>query len=345
MAAPALDLRGLARIAAQKYGVPPELFLRQLQQESGFNPKAVSPAGARGVAQFMPATARGMGVNLYDNDPRDDILGSARLMAQHLKTFGNYEDAAEAYNAGPGAVVRGPGAKYAETRNYIAAIMGGGARAPQQAAAPPPVAATPRSALEGVLGQRQINAKALLGALYNPQRRAAVLAGKMPPAVDYQRLAGMLTQARSAPQVGVPDLGSADPHAGHDHGPIATGPTQFAADPTGGYGWAQDIAKRYGLQVTSTLRDASKQARIYGGTGKRAQFTSRHLVPGAAADISGSPEQMRRLAEWAGRSGLFAEVFYDPWGQFDNGKYSPKGIGGHDDHVHLSAGAPLFRKR
>ena len=65
---------------------------------------------------------------------------------------------------------------------------------------------------------------------------------------------------------------------------------------------------------------------------------SRHLVRGAAADIAGSPDAMRRLAEWAIRSGRFAEVFYDPVGQWDNGRFSRQGIGGHSDHAHLSYG-------
>lgn len=121
----------IARKAAKKYGLDPNLFLRQINQESGFNPRAVSPAGAEGIAQFMPATAASMGVNPWD--PTSALYGAARLMASLKKEFpGHYGQALGAYNAGSGAVKEaireGHGQWYfylpAETRNYISSIMG-----------------------------------------------------------------------------------------------------------------------------------------------------------------------------------------------------------------------------
>lgn len=116
--------------AALKAGIDPNLFTRQINQESGFNPNAVSPAGAEGIAQFMPATAAAMGVNPWD--PTSALNGAARLMAQLNKQFGNYAMALAAYNAGPGAVQsainQGGNNWYSylptETRNYVAIIMG-----------------------------------------------------------------------------------------------------------------------------------------------------------------------------------------------------------------------------
>jgi hypothetical protein len=112
----------------------------------------------------------------------------------------------------------------------------------------------------------------------------------------------------------------------------ASGPVSFAAAPD--YRWAEQLARQYGLRLASAFRDPDHNRSVGGSP------TSRHMVYGAAADLAGPPDAMRRLAEWAGNSGLFAEVFYDPWGQWDNGRYSPHGIGGHTDHVHLSLGAP-----
>lgn len=121
----------IARQAAISAGINPDAFVRQIQQESGFNPNAVSPAGAVGIAQFMPATAAGMGVNPYD--PEQALKGAARLMANLASQFGgDYAKALAAYNAGPGmvqsAVAQGGGNWLAytpfETQNYVHVIWG-----------------------------------------------------------------------------------------------------------------------------------------------------------------------------------------------------------------------------
>ena len=125
------DYVGMARQAAIDAGISPDAFQRQIQQESGFNPGAGSPAGAEGIAQFMPGTAASMGVNPYD--PSSALPGAARLMAGLAAQFGgDYSKALAAYNAGPGAVqsaVAQGGASWlsfmpAETQNYVAIIMG-----------------------------------------------------------------------------------------------------------------------------------------------------------------------------------------------------------------------------
>jgi soluble lytic murein transglycosylase-like protein len=116
--------------AATYYGISPYLFERQINQESGFNPWALSPAGAEGIAQFMPATAASMGVNPWD--PVSALWGAARLMAQLNNQFGNYAMALAAYNAGPGAVqyaINAGGNNWYyylpyETQNYVSVIMG-----------------------------------------------------------------------------------------------------------------------------------------------------------------------------------------------------------------------------
>lgn len=117
--------------AAVSAGIDPNLFERQINQESGYNPWAVSPAGAEGIAQFMPGTAASMGVNPWD--PTSALYGAARLMAQNSNMFGgNYAQALAAYNAGPGAVQyainAGGGNWYAylpaETQHYVSVIMG-----------------------------------------------------------------------------------------------------------------------------------------------------------------------------------------------------------------------------
>lgn len=113
-----------ARAAARKYGIPEDLFLRLVQQESGWNPRARSHKGATGLAQLMPGTAAKLGVNPHD--PVQNLHGGARYLRMMYNQFGNWNLALAAYNAGPGAVQKYNGIPpYRETRNYVRIIAGG----------------------------------------------------------------------------------------------------------------------------------------------------------------------------------------------------------------------------
>jgi soluble lytic murein transglycosylase-like protein len=113
----------VAKAAARKHGVPEDLFLRLVQQESGWNPGAVSVKGATGLAQLMPGTAEILGVDI--NDPEANLEGGARYLRMMYDKFGSWKLALAAYNAGPGAVEQHDGIPpYAETENYVKAILG-----------------------------------------------------------------------------------------------------------------------------------------------------------------------------------------------------------------------------
>ncbi len=110
--------------ASQRFNVGAALLAAQIYAESGFNPFARSPAGAQGIAQFMPGTARAYGLrNPFDAEAA--IHAQARLMRDNLRRFASVPLALAAYNAGPGAVARcmciPP---YPETRAYVAKILG-----------------------------------------------------------------------------------------------------------------------------------------------------------------------------------------------------------------------------
>jgi hypothetical protein len=120
----------IARQDANAMGINADLFVRQIQQESGFDPNAVSSAGAIGIAQFMPVTAAQYGIDPHD--PVQSLNAAARYMANYNSIYGDYAKALAAYNAGAGAVdsaVSSGGSNWraylpAETQNYIAVIMG-----------------------------------------------------------------------------------------------------------------------------------------------------------------------------------------------------------------------------
>ena len=114
-----------ARSVARRHGVPEDLFLRLIRQESGWNAGARSHKGALGLAQLMPGTARQLGVN--PADPQQNLEGGARYLAMQYRRFGSWRLALAAYNAGPGAVEQHGGVPpYRETRNYVRAILGRG---------------------------------------------------------------------------------------------------------------------------------------------------------------------------------------------------------------------------
>lgn len=150
MAAPAGEVPAEAALVAQRAGVPtglhvqampavyaakvaelsarfdlsPALIEALVWQESRWRADAVSPVGARGLAQLMPGTAREMGVD--PGDPFANLEGGARYLREQLDRFGgDVEKALAAYNAGPGRVLSAGGVpRIRETQNYVAAVMG-----------------------------------------------------------------------------------------------------------------------------------------------------------------------------------------------------------------------------
>lgn len=121
-AGPAYWQGRIAALAA-KYDLSPALLEAVVWQESRWRTDARSPAGARGLTQLMPGTARQMGVDI--DDPHANLEGGARYLRMQLDTFGgDLEKALAAYNAGPGRVHKARGIPpIRETRDYVAAIL------------------------------------------------------------------------------------------------------------------------------------------------------------------------------------------------------------------------------
>lgn len=115
---------GLIRAAASRYGLSADLVHAVVRAESDYDPDCVSSAGAMGLMQLMPDTARGLGV-ADAWDPAQNLLGGCRYLRAQLDRFGDLSLALAAYNAGPGAVTRHGGIPpYHETQRYVRRVLG-----------------------------------------------------------------------------------------------------------------------------------------------------------------------------------------------------------------------------
>ena len=118
------ELEPMINRSAAAYNVDPSLVKAVIANESGFNSNAVSPVGAQGLMQLMPETAASLGVT-NSFDPAQNIAGGTRYLRGLFDRFGDWRLAVAAYNAGPGAVSKYGGVPpYAETRSYVANVMG-----------------------------------------------------------------------------------------------------------------------------------------------------------------------------------------------------------------------------
>ncbi|MCD5350667.1 lytic transglycosylase domain-containing protein [Kineosporia mesophila] len=108
--------------AGKRYGLDPALLSAVAKTESNYNASAKSPAGAQGLMQLMPGTARELGVDPMV--PAQAVDGAARYLSDQLRTFGRVDLALAAYNAGPGAVRKYDGVPpYTETENYVRRVQ------------------------------------------------------------------------------------------------------------------------------------------------------------------------------------------------------------------------------
>lgn len=300
------NYREEARKAASKYGLDPDIFERQIGAESNFNPKARSGAGAVGIAQIMPGTAKSWGVD--PTDPLASLDAAAKNMAQYVRKYGGYENALRAYNAGPGAIEKSKG--YRETNAYVAKILNGKTpKAGPAPDAPDPVVSTERgpdtfdaagydralkkAALAQYLQRRNPKSVLLTSGILTtnaPDRAAFTKQGDLSIKVEAgavktdspkssQDSGDGFRGSRVLEQFHDPvggrdegkEIGAIGGHGGHVH--VAAGPKTLKVFSQ----WAQDD----GLKITST-------------TGGKHTPGSYHYA-GKAIDVAGDPKAMRRF--------------------------------------------------
>jgi len=291
------DLRAEARRIAAKYRLDPGIFERQIEAESGFNPNARSPAGAQGIAQFMPATARAYGVNTAD--PISSLDGAARYLRDNLKrTGGSYAEALSIYNSG-----RPDGYKsIPETRNYVQRILGGTSpksAAPTANSAPSAAVAQPAAPVDRSESLQQY------------------LATRGRPGALLGLAQSLATDKATAPAASAGAAGAATTHtATFSTPPSASGVAKFDGKLVAA--WikpALEYARQHGWKgtVNSGYRSFADQTRIYNSGVRPAARpgTSNHegtQYPRGAVDVSDAPTLARilqkspygRRLQWAG---------------------------------------------
>jgi hypothetical protein len=301
------NYKRIAAKEARRAGISPKAFVRQIRQESGFNPNARSPAGARGIAQFMPGTAKGLGVN--PDNPREALRGSAKLMASYQKKYGSYRKALIAYNAGPGRV-NGP--LPAETRNYIRTILPGGE----------PKRPTRRGGGGGGTRSsertRRIPGKS--NAALRQQVAASYFAERGRPGA-LLRLSEGLKGAKDVPGRTVTSKGVGQPKGGSQR-PSGKGKPNIVE--------LGKLAQGMGLRVGEQSK--------FGGKPTGGHAPNSWHYKDRAIDVGGDPKKLARynkvLAKRYGKN--LKELFYDPGTNIKDGKRTG-GIGGHGSHVHVAA--------
>lgn len=121
---PSSKYDGIISRMSEKYNVPEQFIRSVIRAESDFNPNSLSSAGAMGLMQLMPETAKSVGVT-DPYDPEQNIEGGTKLLKSYIDKYGDLKLVLAAYNAGPGAVAKYGGVPpYEETQNYIKKVLG-----------------------------------------------------------------------------------------------------------------------------------------------------------------------------------------------------------------------------
>lgn len=295
------NLKKLAANIAKNKGIRPELFLGLINAESGFNPKAVSQAGAIGLGQLMPSTARGLGID--PTVPAQNLRGSATYLKAQLDRFGGDErKALAAYNAGPGAVQKYGGVPpYKETINYVNKVLGDAGSSEKSVSKA--ISSIKPSGHRAQKDDRRIALSRLMWGEDSPYTR--------------------LLEIKSSRDL------TTIPTASGESGPstLISGKA-----PTGkGYKGIVSFAKKnFGLNIQGDFQTISgkhdKDSLHYAG--RAVDF----------GDATNSKEKLMKFSSWAKNNpNGIKEFFYDPAGfHIKNGKIINSAYGGHGDHAHIA---------
>ena len=314
-----------AAFYAQKYGVDPRIFNAQIRQESGYDPNAVSHAGAIGIAQIVPRWHPGVN----PRNPEASLNYAARWMSQLHNKYGNYRDALSVYNSGRPWQ---EGQDISETRNYVAKIIGsldekpkvagGGAHAPGVARSTSMGGGFDREEMRKAVAQKFLNA-AQSGGVWTPGSLLE-LAGMRQQGMAAEKEFGPVKQTAFTPAGGdwTKWVGKPAPRQGPS-APHTQSILQFVGQ----------VGRTAGTKLTPWGNESHSITTVNGNRSAHAD--------GNAADIPAVGEELIRL----GRAALVAAGADPKWANKQKGGLFNIGgkhiifntdIGGnHHDHVHV----------
>ena len=351
----ARNYRKLARRYAKRHGINPDYFERQIDAESGFNPGARSPAGATGIAQIMPGTARGWGVN--PNDPAASLNAAAKNMRRYLNSYGgDWNKALAAYNAGPGAVQKYGGVPpYRETKNYISKILrggpakdagggggGGGAKLTQQFSFARQDfdqkgfdQAKQRQLLAKTLAEGS-SVKSILRSLPSERKVASPL-GRTAMSGNPLFKTGLLsTEEPSRAQFTSSRVETVTQTTGGDDAAAGTGKPDGKVRAGGGYMGTQKIAESAGAGfITSGKRTPAQNAAAGGAPGSDHLTTKKNAY---AVDLKPGDDVFNTVKRRLGLKGARPGSYQRHIIKINGRRYSVQllwRVKGHDDHNHL----------
>lgn len=298
------DFRALAVNVAQQYHLDPNIFVRQIQAESNFDPNARSPAGAVGLGQLMPATAQMLGVN--PNDPVQNLHGAAAYMASLLHhNGGSYARALSAYNSGRPDAYLDPHFAGGQTYNYVKHILGGqDVRAPGS----PAVTSTALRQVAQTVPDPAAEKRVVLANFLEKQDPGSLLLrlGVVSPNEATTRQVTKLVPSQQSPAVG--------------DGPTRTSKGNFkigAFEGTPVATWmipALKYARAHGWtgKLTSGVRTFQQQAALYANRANNPNpvakpGTSSHEIGNGGAFDATSPQQLAQVLKgFRGRRPVWA---------------------------------------
>jgi hypothetical protein len=321
----------LARKYARQRGIPEDIYLAQLNQESHFNPTARSYADARGIAQIVPKWHPDVNPNMKGNqlpgiNPEWDIAYSTNLMASHFKKYGSWERALSAYNSGRPDAYKDPNFSGGQTYNYVKKILAG--RSDFKAGTPstfgdeysqddkPNVSSDAQhTSAKGLANWIMANNKAFSEG--NPSTQA------LQPFLQ-------AAEAQELQRQGLDGGEKADPGVNVD-------PSQVKGQPWEKVMGIIKYAQSLGLRVSENpYVDKVDPVHV---KGSHHYQTYKGQNVGKAMDVSGDPKKLKALFAYLERNyqGLLNDMFYSPVGySYDNGKRWGQTIKNHEDHLHAS---------
>jgi hypothetical protein len=306
-----MNLKKMADAAARRYGIPPSLFRRLIQQESGWNPDVRNPAsGATGLVQIHLPSHPDVS-EAQARDPAFALGWGARYLAAQKARFGRWDLALAAYNAGASNVENGRWKSFPETRNYVREILAGAStKAPPVSLPAAPVARAPKLGVPappnpGLLASLLQSNNEMIG-IGTPAPLLDLLTRAQQPTVKPEGFAGLPYDKQASVPLSAPEA---------SHGHVSGFVPAFEAA-------LNKLLKATGLTVNSGYRSNERQAELFAAAVRKygSEAAARKWVAppgkskhnhGVAADLGGNLSVLNDAL--LRKYGLYRPMQWEPW--------------------------------